>query len=811
MKKYVSLMNFTFFLFVLCAPLKSLSAQPNTFQTFLQNDFLLTSPGAMGYGLYGYENPALLNYSEGFNMLFAWKDHSGKFREFNNWGLFSSISNIGFGMIHRKYSAGTIANYKLSLAVGDRSFSTGLSYGWSNSDIADFNRTDILTLGFLLRPSKYVSAGLNGITALTENSHSIYLDLAIRPLGNELLSIFGDMSIASFYGRKYERNFWSAGAALELIPGLRLTGRYFDTKSFTAGLEIGLGNLTLHSQSHFDKDQKYAFNTYGIRLGSYDRNFTRNFSTKSNNYLNLTLSDVKYRRFRFFDNSSTLFDLLSQINAAKDDPDISGIALNATELSSDREKLWELREAILQFKKSGKKVVIFLERPSLDLYHFASVADKIVLDPQGMILFQGLVTGRTYIKGMLEKIGIGFEEWRFFKYKSAFENLGREKMSDADRQQRQELVDGIYNIIKNDVTRSRKITDDQFDNIVNNLGIIIAPEALELHLVDTLQRWENAGEILKKLEGKDIALTNSIEKFKLPEDNHWGEFNYIAVIYALGNCDMNTGIAARKLVKDVEDVTNNPKIKAVVFRVDSPGGDGMASDYIAEAMLKLKKKKPVIVSQGSVAASGGYWLSMYADTIVAAPNTVTGSIGVIGGWAYNITLKEKLGVTTDYVKRGEHADLGFGATVPFIGLSLPDRNLDAAEKKRMEHIIKAEYNDFVSKVALGRNMTKEYIDSVGQGRVWDGSAGLKNGLVDLLGGLNDAINIAKVKAKISDDKNVKILQYPEMPAFDLSFLKPSILGFDIKEDKIFSDIKFRFEHNGQPLYILPLDYMEFVR
>ncbi|MGE5409822.1 MAG: S49 family peptidase, partial [Clostridiales bacterium] len=567
MKKYVLLMNYTLFLFVLCAPLKSLSAQPNTFQTFLQNDFLLTSPGAMGYGLYGYENPATLNYSEGFNMLFAWKDHSGKFREFNNWGLFSSISNLGFGMIHRKYSAGTIANYKLSLAVGDHSFSTGLSYGWSNSDIADFNRIDILALGFLLRPSKYISAGVNGIAALSENSHSAYMDLAVRPLGNELLCLFGDLSIVSFYGRKYERNFWSAGAALELIPGLRLTGRYFDSKSFTAGLEIGLGNLTLNSQSHFDKDQKYAFNTYGIRLGSYDRNFMRNFSAKSNAYLNLTLSDVKYRRFRFFDNSSTLFDLLSQVNAAKDDPGISGIAVNVTELSSDREKLWELREAIREFKKSGKKVVIFLERPSLDLYHFASVADKIVLDPQGMILFQGLVTGRTYIKGMLEKIGIGFDEWRFFKYKSAFENLGRDKMSDADRQQRQELVDGIYNIIKKDVTSSRKITDDQFDNIVNNLGIIIAPEALELHLVDTLQRWENAGEILKKLEGKDIALTNSIEMFKLPEDNHWGEFNYIAVIYALGNCDMNTGITARKLVKDVEDVTNNPNVKAVVFRV----------------------------------------------------------------------------------------------------------------------------------------------------------------------------------------------------------------------------------------------------
>lgn len=796
--------------FIAAIPLKYY-AQPNSFLTFQQSDFLLTSPGAMRYGLYGYENPAVLNYTRGFNMLFAWSDHQGKFREFNRWGLFTSLYNMGFGMVKQKFSDKTITNYKLSLGFGSRSFSTGFSYGWTGGDLPGFNGTDILTLGFLIRPSEYVSAGLTGTTAITENSRSGYAELAIRPLGNELISLFGDYALSSVRGGNYKRNFWSAGAALELLSGLRITGRYFDSKAFRVGLEVGLGNLSLSTQSSFDQDQKYVNNTYGIRIGSYDRNLMRTIFPQKD-YYNLTLSDeIKYRRFRFFDNSSTLFDLINQINAAKEDPQISGIAINASTLSADREKLWELRERIRDFRSSGKKVVIFLERPDMSVYHFASVADKIILDPQGMIIMPGLVTGRTYLKGTLEKIGIGFDEWRFFKYKSALEDFGRDKMSEADRIQRQELLDGFYELTRNDVCKGRNITAEDFDDIVNNMAVIMPSEAIKRHLIDTVGRWDSVEEILKKLNNQKTTLTGSLEKFSLPDDDHWGEYNYIAVVYALGVCDMNTGIAARDLVKDMEAVTNNPRIKAVILRVDSPGGDGMASDYIAEAIKKCKAKKPVIVSQGSVAASGGYWLSMYADTIIAAPNTITGSIGVIGGWAYNAGLKEKLGVTTDYVKRGDHAELGFGATVPLIGISLPDRNLNPEERQRMEYIIKSEYEDFVSKVASGRRLPNEYIDSIGQGRVWTGSAGLDNKLIDLLGGLDDAIRVAKAKAGISDDKNVKIFQYPEMPAFNLSFLQPRIFGVELKENEIIEHLKFRFNHNGQPLFILPLDEMDLVK
>ncbi len=226
-------------------------------------------------------------------------------------------------------------------------------------------------------------------------------------------------------------------------------------------------------------------------------------------------------------------------------------------------------------------------------------------------------------------------------------------------------------------------------------------------------------------------------------------------------------------------------------------------------MKKCKEKKPVIVSQGSVAASGGYWLSMYADTIVAAPMTLTGSIGVIAGWAYNKGFESKIGVSTDFVKRGEHADLAFGFTVPFIGVTLPDRNLTSLEQQKAESIIKSYYKEFVSKVASGRKESFSHIDSIGQGRVWSGEAGLKNGLVDVLGGLSDAIHIAAEKADI---KNLpyEIIEYPEPAWINLNEFIPKPFGLETGTNQIIEDLKFRFENNGKPLPMLPLEDMELV-
>jgi protease IV len=320
---------------------------------------------------------------------------------------------------------------------------------------------------------------------------------------------------------------------------------------------------------------------------------------------------------------------------------------------------------------------------------------------------------------------------------------------------------------------------------------------------------------VKKETGSDKSFISPdmLAKFKLPYDNRWGEPPRIAVIYALGICEMDEGITARKLVKDFEAAADDSRVKAIVLRVDSPGGDGMASDYIAEAMKKAKGKKPIIVSQGSVAASGGYWLSMYADTIVAAPRTITGSIGVIGGWFYNKGFKDSMGISTDYVKVGNHADLGFGMTVPLIGLTIPDRNLTTEERARAESLIKTMYKEFLDKVSLGRKQKSDDIESIAQGRVWSGLDGKQNGLVDVLGGLETAINIAKERAGIPKCQDVTLIEMPKKGLFDFNIFASKHLGIETKvlNDPTIELLKFRLKHNGEPMPMLPMEDMDMMK
>lgn len=774
-----------------------------------QTNLSLTSPGAMKFGLYGYDNPALLNYLHQPDILFMWNDEGKKWNNFNRWGLFTAVPNVGFGLIHERQGDVEITDYRLSFAQGDKNASFGLGYGWSTGDNNYFNRTNLITIGTLIRPIKYISIGAFGSIATRGKMNEGVFDLAVRPLGNEMLAIFGDAALQ--HKKNIKQANWSIGAAVEALPGIRLTGRYFDTKMFTFGFQLSFGNLGFTTQSHYDKDKKYSSQTYGVRLGAYDRTIFGTTVMPEKKYVEFNLNGpIKYQRFKWFDKSNTLSSLLTSIKAAKDDPNVSGIAINTSGMMADREMLWEIREELVVFKSTGKHVVMFVDRPNIDIYHFASVADKIVLDPTGTIMLEGYIMGRTYLKGTLDKLGIGYNEWRFFKYKSAVESLARDKMSDADREQRQKIVDDYYRLAKSDICSSRKISQEAFDQLVNDKVMFLPQDAIEQNLVDTLGRWETISEVIKKIEGesKSMMSAGSLTKFQLPADNYWGEKPQIAVIYALGACAMDEGINARSLSKVVEAVANDTRVKGVVLRVDSPGGDAMASDYVAEALKKCKEKKPVIISQGFVAASGGYWLSMYADTIVAAPNTITGSIGVIGGWAYNKGLKDTLGMTTDHVKVGKHADLGFGFTLPLIGVSLPDRNLTSEEFGKMENVIRTFYKEFVTKVASGRKKKFEDIESIAQGRVWSGYDGKENGLVDVLGGLQKAVQIAKEKANICPDQDVEIIELPEKGLFDLSQFMPKLLPFSVEDDPVLQHLKFRLKHNGQPMPIMPIDEIE---
>lgn len=771
------------------------------------DDFSFTTAGALKFGLYGFDNPALLTYLHQPDIYFTWNDIIGDFNDFNNWGLFTSVPNFGFSVISFGDRINSITDYKFSAGFGGPSVSFGLGYGWSSGDVETFERSNQFTIGSLFRFSRYVSLGLVANLPFKNEREGI-IDLAIRPLGNEAVTLFGDYLFTNDRIRKDIK--WSAGAVVEPLDGIRFIGRYFDGDAFNIGTQISFGRAGLNYQTHFDSDKNHAYNTYGIRIGAYDRSiFPKLF--KKDNYVQLDmLGGIRYQRYQFFDNSNTLIDLVNQIDAAMNDNTIGGIAINLAGLNANREMMWEIREKLKEFKNNGKKIVLYSDRMNIDEYHLASVADKIVLDPIGNITLEGYVLGRTFYKGTLEKLGIGFTELRYFKYKSAAESFSLDKMSEADREQRQRLVDEFYRIAKTDICKSRNFSSEKFEELVNEYALFSAEEALELGLVDTLGRWDTVTEVIKELNNNQANLVSfaSLEKINLPNDSYWGSKPVVAVIYAIGGTQMDDGIKARSLVKYVESAVKSGNVKAIVLRVDSPGGDGLASDLIAEALKKAKGKKPVIVSQGYVAASGGYWLSMYADTIVAAPNTITGSIGVIGMWVYNTDLKDNLGLSTDHVKIGRYSDLTFGATIPLLGVTIPDRNLTQEELNKVETTIRKMYKDFVIKVASGRNKTFDEIDLVGEGRVWSGADGLNNGLVDVLGGLETAINIAVEKAGLKN-KQYEIVEMPERPLINLRKFMPSLIPGFIKldEDPFIRDIKFRMMNNGLPMPLLPVDYI----
>jgi protease IV len=779
---------------------------------FSSSDLSAASPGAFRFGMYGFDNPALLTSLRQPDAMFSWTDHAAGRGDLTRWGLFSAVPNFGFGMVRTTGGGISVTDYRLALGFGDRSFAGGVSYGWSSGDRDALNRSNVWSVGFLVRPDRHVSVGLVGSTATADNSKEAVVDLAVRPLGTELVTVFGDYALAK--GVTLRNGNWSAGAVIEPLPGIRVIGRYFDSHAFSVGLDLSLGYLGGSARTAYDSDSKRMFNTYAVRLGAYDRTVLQKLS-RNERYMKLNMfGPVKYQTYRWFDDGTTLADILEQIEAARTDETVAGIAINTSGMEAGRSMLWEIRQKLEEFRSSGKKVVVFIDRAGIQEYHFASVADKIVMDPTGALVMEGYLMGRTFLKGTLEKLGIGYDEWRFFKYKSAAESFSRDSMSAADREQRQALVDNFYAQAKEEICRNRHLTPARFDSVVND-GYFLSPQdALAAGMVDTLGRWEEVASLVQNVEGDKKAMVgaSTLEHFNKPYDDRWGEPSRIAVIYALGACDMDEGIKARSLVKDVESAVNDTRVKGIVLRVDSPGGDGMASDYIAEALRKARGKKPVIVSQGTVAASGGYWLSMYADTIVANPTTITGSIGVIGGWMYNKELKQKLGMSTDHVKVGNHADLGFGFTLPLLGIGLPDRNFSAEERGKAERWIKRAYDEFVQKVATGREMTPAQVDSVGQGRVWSGTDGKRLGLVDVLGGLETAVNIARITAGSGKDEGTTVIELPRPGLFNLSRLIPSPFPASIvqESDPWMEHLIFRLKHNGVPMPVMPLEEWEAV-
>ncbi len=767
---------------------------------YSRNNFLMTSAGSFQEGLLGFSNPANLGFLKSAESRFYWSSDGVDAWSFGNWGYFFGAPHFGFGVQRQEFGDFHVTDYRLTLGFGSEMHATGIAYGWSSGDKDLIGREKILSLGSIMRPFDFLSLGLTANFSLQSPWDEGIAELGVRPLGTSRLTLFADAALER--GMKVKDAPWSLGTVVEIVDGINLTGRYFDSDAFTIGFSIDFGSGGIGSQTHYDQNSNLAHYSYYLRAGGMRPSIFSARLKKGKRYLPLEMKGrVDYQKYVLFDKKTLRFmDILEDIQAAADDPRLAVIALNLSGMKILPEHAWEIREELKKAQLSGKKIIVFIDNAEMTSYHLASVADKIVLDPEGSIALFGCNLNRTFFKGTLEKLGLGFDEWRFFKYKSAAEVLSRDKMSEADFEQRQDYVDDWYELIRHDVCASRSMTSDRFDELINNQAYFMAESALEAGLVDTLARWSDKDKMIGRFVGKSLRRidTRQLMANALPSQK-WGEKPQIAVVYGLGECAMDTGIRARWLERVINSVSQNSSIKAVVFRVDSPGGDGMASDLVAEAIKKCARAKPVIVSQGQVAGSGGYWISMYGDKIVAGPGSITGSIGVIGGWLYDKGFGEKVGMTSDYVKRGEHADLGIGIRLPLLGLTVPARNLTSEERAIVEKLIMENYDIFVNKVADGRNMTPDEVRKIAEGHFYSGIDGKKVGLVDEIGGLMTALSIARTDAGLKPEDEVEIVEIPKFKGlFDFGSRMPSF-PITFENDPVYRYIKMNLEHKGRPL------------
>ncbi|MBQ4278778.1 MAG: signal peptide peptidase SppA [Rikenellaceae bacterium] len=458
--------------------------------------------------------------------------------------------------------------------------------------------------------------------------------------------------------------------------------------------------------------------------------------------------------------SYTLLEALTAIEAAADDDRIAGIYLNVAGGSAGVATLQELRGAVSQFKESGKFVVGYSDFYTQGSYYFTSVADRVWLNPEGTILWQGLASNVMFYKGLLDKLGVRAEVVRHGSYKAAVEPFILDRMSPENREQTTTLLGSIWGSLLSEISASRGIDSALLQNYASDLALRSASAALEYGFVDSLLYNDQVDSLLVSLSGgtgrepEVVTLGQYIAGHRLlPSPSA----NQVAVVYADGQIidgpSVEEYVGGQTVAAQLARARTDDRVKAVVLRVNSPGGSALASEVIWREVELIREQKPVVVSMGDVAASGGYYISCPADIILASPATITGSIGVFGLlFDAGDALRNKLGITVDVARTNPSADMG----VPF-------RPLSAAERDYLQYQVESVYGTFIGHVAAGRNLSVARVDEIGGGRVWSGVSAREIGLVDGFGGLKTAILLAADRAGIADDFSIREVSEPADP------------------------------------------------
>ena len=496
------------------------------------------------------------------------------------------------------------------------------------------------------------------------------------------------------------------------------------------------------------------------------------------NDLGLTFSGLD---FSFTDvDMAGMNDIINNIKAAAIDPNIRGIFLELSSIGTSTANIEEIRNQLIEFKKSGKFILSYAEAYSQSAYYLASVSDKIYMLPDGMLDIHGMASQSMFYKHLLEKLDIEMQIIRpdNNKFKSAVEPYFLDKMSEANREQNSVLLNSIWSKICNDISSARNIKVETINELADDMTLMFDTQAaIDNNFIDGLRYRDEIIAELKQLaevaDNKKVNIVKNTQYAKVRPELYEGEDN-IAIVYASGQIIDGEGdestIGSITLSEALRQAREDKKVKAIVMRVNSPGGSAVASEVIRREVELAAKEKPLIVSMGNYAASGGYWISSSSDYIFADPTTLTGSIGVFGT-VPNLKgfFNDKLGLTFDEVKTNENSDFGSIA-----------KPLTPYQMKMMQKHVTDTYDDFITLVSTERELRKTFVDSIAQGRVWSGDDAIELGLVDELGGIEEAVAYA---AKKADLESYSIKEYPKQEDIFESLLKTEAQEYYTKSIK----------------------------
>ena len=661
--------------------------------------------------------------------------------------LLISAAKAGFGMEFATGKDGVDFNrYTLSSGSGiGPSIYWGTGYSWINSDDAAYDKLTSWSLGLMFR-RRYLSTGIvardfNRPRFRGERLGRTYdFGIAIRPSTSRITLSIDARKVEKVEGLDF--NF-----AVEVRPfrWVTLRGSVNDDSSFDLRFGINFRQLGLGMYNRFDENQEHR-NSVGYISLSQALHTTRH--VRRNAFLDVQMDEIE-----------------RTLKVAKRDREVAGALIKIGGSRYGIGRLQEIRDAILDFKASGKKVIGYMTNCSTGNYLLASVCDRVVLHPSGEVRLVGLRSETSFYKGILDKLGIRADLEHIGKYKSASDIFTREEMSNAHREVQNAILDDLYDQLTQSIAERRSWSQDDVKSLIDQ-GPFTAKQALMHGIVDQLAYRDELKDIAKDLSGKDCRLVKARQYLGIVEYEYDWEVPLpkIAVITAEGMMmtgesftDPFTGtrtMGSATIARAIRNVRKDSSVKAVVLRIDSGGGLVVAADTIWRELMRLKDVKPLVVSMGDVAGSGGYYIAAPAEVIVAEPGTITGSIGVISG-KYNLKgLYDKIGLHKEIIKRGKHADF------------YTDYGDYPAEEREIVHAqIQEIYDDFIGKVAEGRGMTREAVDQIGRGRIWTGKQAKEIGLVDELGGLNLALSIARRKAELVG-KEVQLIRLPRQGVWE---------------------------------------------